>query len=201
MPKMPEEYIDIRKKQILNAALECFTEMGYERTTVRDIAKTMDVSTGVIYNYYKGKDDILKGIYELSLDNNANLFNTIEQKNTFKEYIIAYFENVTGCCTDQEIRKSFKGNINFWAESLKNDKLNEMVVSSCNMFERKISEFVAKAKLNEEIDPGLDPEKYAMFFNALITGLQVRYVMNKDLDFSEICRDTINIITNNLWRK
>ncbi len=201
MPRMPEEYIDIRKKQILNAAWKCFSEKGYEKTTVRDISKTMGVSTGVIYNYYKGKEEILKSIYAFSLENNASLFNTIGQKSTFKEYIGAYFENVTGCCSEKEIRQSFKGNLNFWAEALKNDGFNDMVASTCNIFEKNISEFVDKAKINGEVDPELDPEKYAMFFTALVTGMQVLYLMKENMSFSEMCGDTVNIITNNIWRK
>ena len=61
-PKLPEEYSNFRRQQILQASWECFVEKGYAETTIREIAKRMNASTGVIYNYFKGKEEILEAI-------------------------------------------------------------------------------------------------------------------------------------------
>jgi AcrR family transcriptional regulator len=53
-PKLPEEYSDFRKDQILNAAWDCFVEKGYSETTMREISKRIKSSTGVIYNAIQG---------------------------------------------------------------------------------------------------------------------------------------------------
>ncbi len=49
-----------RRAQILRAARTCIVERGYERVTVRDVAKTAAVSTGTIVHYFGDKDTMLE---------------------------------------------------------------------------------------------------------------------------------------------
>ena len=41
-----------RKKEIIKAAMQLFSEKGYAQTSMRDIARTMGVSLGLIQNKY-----------------------------------------------------------------------------------------------------------------------------------------------------
>lgn len=52
--KAPEE----RKQEIVEVALELFSEKGYENTTIQDIADRMKVATGLCYRYFKSKQEI-----------------------------------------------------------------------------------------------------------------------------------------------
>lgn len=52
-----------KKEQILKASLDIFSKKGFPQTTMREIAKKADVSLGLIYFYFKSKDDILKEIF------------------------------------------------------------------------------------------------------------------------------------------
>lgn len=54
-PRLVEE----RRKQILDAAIKLFSTKGYYRTTILDIAKEAKISSGLIYQYFKEKDDVL----------------------------------------------------------------------------------------------------------------------------------------------
>jgi AcrR family transcriptional regulator len=54
-PKLIEE----RRRQILTAATKLFSQQGYYRTTIQAIAKEAGVSTGLIYQYFHDKDDVL----------------------------------------------------------------------------------------------------------------------------------------------
>lgn len=48
-----------RRSQILGAAIELFGKRGYHATTIRDIARLAGVSTGLVYQYFGDKDDVL----------------------------------------------------------------------------------------------------------------------------------------------
>lgn len=54
-PKLVEE----RRGQIVRASVKLFSEEGYYTTTIQQIAKEAGVSTGLIYQYFRDKDDIL----------------------------------------------------------------------------------------------------------------------------------------------
>ncbi len=52
----------LRRSQILKAALVVFAERGFHRTTIRDIAKAAGVADGTIYNYFENKQALLFAI-------------------------------------------------------------------------------------------------------------------------------------------
>ena len=51
-----------RKQQILTAALTLFSENGYDKTSIRDIARRADMSLGLLYNYFASKEQLLQAI-------------------------------------------------------------------------------------------------------------------------------------------
>ncbi|MDE2228701.1 MAG: TetR/AcrR family transcriptional regulator [Alphaproteobacteria bacterium] len=48
-----------RRGQIVAAAVELFSEQGFYRTTIQDVARKAGVSIGLIYQYVHDKDDVL----------------------------------------------------------------------------------------------------------------------------------------------
>ena len=48
-----------KRKAILDTAKVIFSEKGYEKATTAEIAKSANVSTGTLYEYFKNKEDIL----------------------------------------------------------------------------------------------------------------------------------------------
>ena len=53
------ELLERRQQQISEAAMKLFAQKGYHNTTVRDIARLSNISTGSVYDYVKSKEDIL----------------------------------------------------------------------------------------------------------------------------------------------
>jgi len=67
-PKLIEE----RRGQIVRAAVKLFSGEGYYTTTIQQIAKEAGVSTGLIYQYFRDKDDILFLSLKLVLETYEN---------------------------------------------------------------------------------------------------------------------------------
>lgn len=62
MPRTKQQFETMRKEsrqRILDAALEVFAEQGYHSATVDAIAKTAGISKGLMYNYFKSKEEVL----------------------------------------------------------------------------------------------------------------------------------------------
>ncbi|MCX7140332.1 MAG: TetR/AcrR family transcriptional regulator [Proteobacteria bacterium] len=51
--------VEERRGQILRAAVKLFSDEGYYTTTISQIAREAGISTGLIYQYFGDKDDIL----------------------------------------------------------------------------------------------------------------------------------------------
>ena len=48
-----------RREQIVNSAITLFSERGYFQTTIEDISNDINVGKGLIYRYFKDKNDVL----------------------------------------------------------------------------------------------------------------------------------------------
>src|SRR2546426_5003620 len=62
MPKVSEEHLDARRRQIVDAAIVCFARDGFHRATMQDICREAQLSPGAIYRYFASKDEIIEAI-------------------------------------------------------------------------------------------------------------------------------------------
>lgn len=53
-----------RRTQILDAATRVFASKGFNRATIRDVARDAGVADGTIYNYFANKTDLLFGLLD-----------------------------------------------------------------------------------------------------------------------------------------
>src|SRR5690242_3163334 len=54
---------DDRRREILLAALDCFSEQGYQQTTIEHIRARSGASTGSIYHHFDGKEALAGALY------------------------------------------------------------------------------------------------------------------------------------------
>jgi len=62
---MKFEDLDTREQGVLEAAVDVFTNYGYRRTTMDDIARKAGMSRPALYNYFKNKETIFRTYVEL----------------------------------------------------------------------------------------------------------------------------------------
>src|SRR5215510_13736775 len=53
------ELVQRRRKEIVAAATELFSKQGFYRTTIKEIATLAGISSGLVYQYVREKDDVL----------------------------------------------------------------------------------------------------------------------------------------------
>ena len=54
-----QKLVAVRRRQIVDAAVELFMQNGFHKTTTRQIARTAGISIGLLYEYITTKEDIL----------------------------------------------------------------------------------------------------------------------------------------------
>lgn len=66
MARPPQDH-KIRIDEILDAAEPLFSANGYRKTTISDIAQELGVAQGMLYYYFKSKDEILEALLNRQL--------------------------------------------------------------------------------------------------------------------------------------
>ncbi len=62
MAKAPTAAVD-KRRQILDAAVRVFARQGFHSTRVSDIADEAGVAYGLVYHYFKSKDEVLNELF------------------------------------------------------------------------------------------------------------------------------------------
>src|SRR3954447_17207008 len=62
MPKVSEAHLESRRRQIIEAAIKCFSHEGFHRATMQDIVREAGLSSGAIYRYFSSKEEIIEAI-------------------------------------------------------------------------------------------------------------------------------------------
>ena len=76
MPRLTDATKAARRAQIIEAAVSCFLEKGYTNTSMSDIIKASELSSGSIYSHFSGKEDILISAINERLNSVKELYDT-----------------------------------------------------------------------------------------------------------------------------
>lgn len=66
-----------RKAQILQAATELFAEMGYEGTSLRDVAERCGMTKAALYYHFADKEALLRSVVEYRMTRMIDLIETV----------------------------------------------------------------------------------------------------------------------------
>jgi AcrR family transcriptional regulator len=81
---------------IQKTALSLFGKYGYNGSSIRMIAKEANISLGLMYNYYDGKEGLIKSIFETNIQGFTKDFDTLSASNTldFTDLINSIFNSI-----------------------------------------------------------------------------------------------------------
>ncbi|MFE2508328.1 TetR/AcrR family transcriptional regulator [Streptomyces naganishii] len=71
LPRLTDARKELRRTQIAEAAVRCFSRNGLERTSIADITAESGLSTGSIYAHYRNKADLVQAAAREVLDKRA----------------------------------------------------------------------------------------------------------------------------------
>src|SRR5690606_31799601 len=63
-----------KEKQIIQSAIRLFSSKGYHATKMDDVAKQAKMSKGLIYFYFKNKEDLYMAVTKKAYDELRNVF-------------------------------------------------------------------------------------------------------------------------------
>jgi len=115
-----------KKEKILKASLAVFSKNGFPEATMREIAQKAGVSLGLIYFYFKSKDDILREIF-------IRITSSFPKDIFEKTHEDAVPEEVLGnlCLSHLKfLARNFKQFMMFLNESMNNNKLGEFLYTN-----------------------------------------------------------------------
>jgi AcrR family transcriptional regulator len=179
-PRKPEdnqEILDQRRTEILEAALKVFAHRGLAGTKVGDIAATAGLSHGLLYHYFRSKEEIFTELvriaYQVSL---GTITAAAELPGTAWEKIKAMTEMIFSGAYRGDGPYYFLITLQaFTSEAVVPEEVKKMTAENSNRYMEILVPLLEKAMKAGDIAPG-DPVQLAATYFSLIQGLAIMRV-------------------------
>ncbi len=200
MPKLKKEYSDSRKKEIIKAAWESFMEKGYEKTTMREIARRMDATTGVLYTYFGSKEEILVALQTGVLKRIERIYTEMNKGDSVKETYAGFFSHEFNYPSASLAKRNCRAMIGLYAEALRSEGVRKLVNTSFRDIEEGGAKLIRKGIKNGEIHEDVDPGSVIGFFQAVEWGIWMQIALIDDLDVEAYTKNISKILMGNIWK-
>ena len=160
-----------RKALIMQAAMELFARDGFHNTSVSEIASAAGISKGLLYNYFGGKEDLLREIILGGFDLISEMFdpdhNGVITKEEMKQMVEGFFDNL-------------RERVSFWKlyfTLFLQESVLKLVEDRLNDF---MNQYLLLLTAYFKTIGSDDPETDAVLFGALLDGISFNYIANPD---------------------
>lgn len=194
MPKVTEQHQESRRLQIIDAAMICFAQNGFHKTTMQDIIAQSNVSAGSIYTYFKSKTDIINAIADIRHEKETQLLKEALKMNELKHILQYLVEHFIGSLTDDRARKERRVGVQMWAEALHNPDIlatvHRGIEEPLHFLKKMITEAQAKGELSERLSPDAAARSIIALFHGFI--LQMAWDENVNVEeYQKVMSKTI----------
>jgi TetR/AcrR family transcriptional repressor of uid operon len=182
--RVTEEHVEARKNQILDAAWECFAELGYHQTTMAAIAAAAGLSTGAIYLYFENKDALMSAINERSREMNRRVVaearaatkDPLTALNTVGRAMLAIF-------SDARFEEATRVNIEIWPEIVRSGRLTANLREDLAFWKEAVDGLLREAQAAGELQSDVDTTALTLLLISAWEGL--RHYRLVDEDFTQ----------------
>lgn len=182
MPKVTQEHSEARRRQIIDAAYQCFARKGFHQTSMRDIYRQAGLSPGAVYHYFDSKDAIIQASFEFDYERSRQLFEAAAASHdplkALAELMDFFFQGLKGAAELGAGRVNVQG----WGEALVNPTLGEPLKRFLAYYQDSVALLIRRAQDAGQLSPELDAMALGQVVLSLYYGLELQKSLNPDLE-------------------
>ena len=194
MPKVSDEHLQERRRQIMAAALACFSRQGFHRTTMQDIVRESGLSAGAFYRYFESKESIVAALAEEHHRSEADSLARVDTAADATEALADLVRVSLGRLDDEHERRWRRVTVQLWAEALRDPRIMDVVRSGLDGPLDAVAEVLERGQREGTVPRGLDPRATARVCAAIFQGLVVQQAWEPDLDVPAYIESVLGIL-------
>jgi AcrR family transcriptional regulator len=188
MPKIVNK--ELKKMEILHAAMQVFAQKGVVNTKMIDIAQSAGIGKGTIYEYYRSKEEIFSSAYIYFFSMTKSLIQDALSK---EKDPLVQLELVLKISLDAFLHLGEEYAdimMDFWAEGIRTK--NQDLIESINLKGiyadyRKIIQSILESGIEKRIFKPLDTFSTASILIGAFDGIMLQWIMDrKAINFQKI---------------
>ncbi|MBM3926131.1 MAG: TetR/AcrR family transcriptional regulator [SAR202 cluster bacterium] len=201
MPKIGEEHLEARRRQILDAAFVCFAGQGFHKTTMQDICSGAQLSPGAVYRYFRSKEEIIAAICGECQERNNELASRAESVEDTLARLDSLADEGFAFLSQPESQPHLQANVQLWAEAVINPSIQEALSQNTEALLSAMTKTMRQAQEKGEVDGRLDARAAARTLMAMWYGTVLQKALNPGEDFSQCLEVIKSMYSGRFWLK
>jgi AcrR family transcriptional regulator len=194
VPRVAESYKQTRRRQVMDAAIACFSREGFHRTTMKQIVDETGLSAGAIYRYFNSKEDIVAAIAEEHHTTEAAVLREMAQREDIAEGLRDLVLVSLGRLTDPTEQEWRRVTVQVWGEALRDDRVMQIVRGGLDEPLEILTDLFRRARREKLIPKGIDPAAAARVCAAIFQGLVLQHAWDSTVDVKRYIDTVLGII-------
>jgi AcrR family transcriptional regulator len=182
MPKVDDDYLESRRRQIMDAAVTCFARDGFHRTTMQNIVTESGLSAGAIYRYFPAKEDIVAAIAAEHHAREAAALTGAAADVSPGDMLRDLAKVSLGRLADPDERQWRRVTIQLWGEALRDERVMQIIRGGLDEPIAIIAGVLRRGQGDGSVPPDVDPESAARVCAAIFQGLVLQQAWDPSLD-------------------
>jgi TetR/AcrR family transcriptional regulator, transcriptional repressor of aconitase len=182
MPRITRARAQMRRRQIIDAALTCFARHGFHKTTMQHIVKQSALSPGAIYCHFASKHDIIVAVVEERHRRESELLRRASSNESFASAIDEFTRDFIAVLGNAEERAWRRLTIQLWAESLHDRRLAVAVREGVDEPRALLANMIRRAKSRGQLSVDVSENAMARLLIAFFQGLVLQQAWDANID-------------------
>jgi AcrR family transcriptional regulator len=188
---------ELRRNQILDAAMPVFARLGFEHARMDDIVEASGLSKGALYWYFKSKEEIITGILRrLFTTDIEQLRGLLESEGTVRERLLLLTRfRVAGLKRLADLLPIL---VEFYAMTVREGRVREFISEYFGSFRELLVDLIQQGIDRGEFRP-VSTVETAVTLSAIYEGLTIHWLINpKVVEWDIIGEGSVRLLLEGL---
>jgi AcrR family transcriptional regulator len=169
---------DVRREEIVRAALEVIAERGFQDTRLADIAERAGTSAPAVLYHFNAKDEILDAVVSLVEDRfYEGVEATLEQQVGPVARLVRFLESAASEDDGEQTVTMWKMWLEIWARALREPHTARTRQQLDRRWRAVLTETIAEGQRAGELPASVQPARVALLLASLMDGLAVQFAL------------------------
>lgn len=186
------------RNTILEAALDLFSQNGYDTTSVAEICQNAQISKGAFYHHFASKQDLFLALMDTWIDFVADMFQSAGETAQSVPDALNQMASIAGGLLET-MEGGFPILLEFWTQASRHPAIWEKAIAPYRRFLDYFTDLIQTGIDEGQFVSTLNPEQAARTIISIAMGLLLQAIFNpKDAQWQQVINLSITMLINSM---
>lgn len=182
MRRVNADKYEQKRRDILDAAKQCFIKFGFAKASISEICRAAKISPGHLYHYFDNKEAIVEASAAAALQEGTDSFRKLVEASNTVVALNAVIENAKA----SQVRRDFSLLMEVVLAAERSPRLQRILKQHSRRMRVTLADFISQGQSTGIIDPQFDAQTTATILFSLLDGIRMTLARDPSVDLSSL---------------